>query len=300
VIYGADVSSSARELTAPRKADRLPAKWYSIHRGYLRVIKGFLREIKLMYKERVKEHNCLFRATYLLKILDHFAQELPSIAKGAESRWRSRALNPLLQRQLLGVPDQEPNLVRIMVGSSKDEAAAAYLTRDPLDPSEVQNLLRRILYVWPVRWSLSYLYKKATAESYASSRENTVSLFWERRGVSDEEYDACSLCSYEEAVIRAEDLEVHYKSLLSAGVGRLHLYKRTTHQHPSRKRLEREASVRRPSGGLPAPALIEIAASPAHHCPRPLIRRSGRRTSNIRIPNPERTHTPTLQWLGEN
>ena len=48
---------------------------FKIHAGYL----GFLREINFMYQNNISFHTTLHRATYLIKILDSFAAELPLI-----------------------------------------------------------------------------------------------------------------------------------------------------------------------------------------------------------------------------
>ena len=91
-----------------------------------------------MYGDNVTEGNCLFRATYLLKVLDLFAKELVGIAAELPQRWRSRVLNPILQRQLAGVLDNVPNMVELQVGRSVEEAAQFYLTVDPLNPDNTQ------------------------------------------------------------------------------------------------------------------------------------------------------------------
>jgi hypothetical protein len=175
VVHGPDVSGDARNLASPTDAQLLPVKWYSIHQGYLRVIEGFLREIDLKLKDKVNDHDCLYRAVYLLKILDHFAQELPSVTRGMESRWRSRALNPLLQRQLVGICDLDLETTRCWA-KTPDAVARLYLTRDPLDPDEVTNLLRGILYVWPVFWSLGHLGVAASVDDYRAIRERGKGL----------------------------------------------------------------------------------------------------------------------------
>ena len=211
VCYGKDVPKEAKELQAPDEENELGVgKRYKVHAGYRRAIAGFLREIDLMYQDKVTEHNCLFRATYLLQVLDHFVDELPGITAGAESRWRSRALNPLLQRQLRGTFDQSPRSIMLDVGPTKEEAAEYYLSRDPLDPAECCNLLTGILYVWPVRWSLGHLTAKATAQGYLRTRNNTEHLLRERREISDEEWESLTLWPYEKTILVAEGLTNFY------------------------------------------------------------------------------------------
>jgi len=216
VIWGDDVPLHMREVEEPTKEQWVGRKTYNIHRGYLRVIMGFLREISLMFGGKVKEHNCLFRGTYLTKILDHFAAELPSIVQGAESRWRSRTLNPLLQRQIRGLADQEPGQVEVAVGKTLEAAADFYLTLDPLHPNQVKSVLRYTLYVWQVRWSLRYLTDPMPGQSsYTRTRNNTVHLFNARADISDEEHGAVALTKEEVKLIVEEGIERFYLAMIA-------------------------------------------------------------------------------------
>jgi hypothetical protein len=180
----------------------------TVHRGYYRVIRGFLREIALMYDEEVKDQQCLFRATYLLKILDHFAAELPGITKGSERSWRSRALNPLLQRQLRGLSDQDSKRIRVQVGSDPTSVTAFYLTHDPLHPGVVPQLLRNLLYVPPVRWSLEHLCRPGCEGSYLRTLQNTHHILKSRAALSPSEFDSVPLCDFEVQLIRLELVRV--------------------------------------------------------------------------------------------
>ena len=222
-IYGEDVHDDPMNLRAPNEDEVEPEEGikYKLHAGYRRVIAGFLREIALMQQDKLKEHNCLFRATYLLEVLDHFADKLPGITVGAESRWRSRALNPLLQRQLRGTFDQAPMSVMLDVRSTKEEAAEYYLTRDPLDPKERESLLVGILYVWPVRWSLGHLTIRGTDENYTRTREGTEVLLKMRSQIPDEEWDTKRLWDYEEWIIGEERLTQYYGYHMQRAVSHL-------------------------------------------------------------------------------
>jgi hypothetical protein len=72
-IWGHDLPEDGREIQRPGEEQLLPvSRWFKIPKGYYRVIKGFIREIDLLYDDRVKDRHCVFRAIYLLKILDHF------------------------------------------------------------------------------------------------------------------------------------------------------------------------------------------------------------------------------------
>ncbi|KAF9643111.1 hypothetical protein BDM02DRAFT_3192187 [Thelephora ganbajun] len=121
-----------------------------------------------------KDHNCLFRGTYLMMVLDFFVLDLKGIAEGVEVEWRLAALNPLLQRQLRGLQDQETGMIKMDVGRTLDEVEEFYLKKDPLDPDNVKELLRSLVYVWLVRWSLGHLCKETNhRESYYEVYRNT-------------------------------------------------------------------------------------------------------------------------------
>jgi hypothetical protein len=218
VVYGKKATVDHRQLERPTGAELQKPTVYKIHAGYSTVLRGFLREIELMYDDSVQEHNCLFRATYLLKILDHFAAELPAISSGIESRWRSRVLNPILQRQLRGVFDQEPEMVEKTIGPTLEDAANFYLQLDPLGPDRKQDRLRNILYVWPVRWSLAYMGVDGTQDSYTRTRITTEHLLEERGHVSDEDYNSRVLMPYEYTVICQEKLGDYYEDVITNAV----------------------------------------------------------------------------------
>ena len=56
------LSKAERETKMPKKSELLKAQTYSVHPGYRRVLLGFLREIEFMSYDKLKSHNCLFRA----------------------------------------------------------------------------------------------------------------------------------------------------------------------------------------------------------------------------------------------
>jgi hypothetical protein len=215
VIWSSEVPDDARKLQRLSNKRVLSiCTWYKIPRGYYRVIKGFLREIHLTIRDGVMEPNSLFRTTYLLKILDHFADELPEIKRGDEIAWRSHALNPLLQRQLRGLSDQDSTM-KIQVGSNAGAAAEFYLTLDPLDPTMIPRLLRGILYIWPVRWSLTSLSLPSTQATYLGTLQNTEHILALRKAVPESEYNSVPLCPFEVNFIRSWGLEKYYSLLLS-------------------------------------------------------------------------------------
>ena len=100
VVYGSDVPLKVKELEPPEDKQLMVPTRYKIHVGYCCILAGFLWEIALMHVDKANKHNTLFCATYLSKVLDHFANELSGITEGIESHWQSWALTPLLQHQL--------------------------------------------------------------------------------------------------------------------------------------------------------------------------------------------------------
>jgi hypothetical protein len=223
VVHGEDAPDKAQDLEPPTTAQLLTARRYKIHAGYYGVLLGFLREIHLVNGDGVKGERSLFRAIYLLKILDHFAKELPGITVDTRSRWRSRALNPILQRQLRGVSDQEAGMVKAEVGKTLEAAVEFYLVRDPICPESVRWRLRNILYVFPVRWSLGHLKIAGSQENYDDAYEATTRLLSERVKVSDEDFEGKVLCEYELEVIEQEQLKEYYVTYIMEAVRCIHL-----------------------------------------------------------------------------
>ena len=123
-----------------------------------------------MAKDNIADERLVSRAQYLTRVLDSLAKELCSLPskprafkcsdgmgnmKNAPHMFRSQVLNPILQRQLRGIPDNEPTEVELAVGTSDKEVEAFYLDLDPLHPDLVMRTLRNLIYILPVRFSLA-------------------------------------------------------------------------------------------------------------------------------------------------
>jgi hypothetical protein len=78
--------------------------------------------------------------------------------------------------------------------------------RDPLDPALIPELIRGILYVWPVRCSLGRLHSSCSKKRYEFTRANTSSLLKTAAAVDGQEDAAEKVIESENAVIAAEDL----------------------------------------------------------------------------------------------
>lgn len=200
-------------MTDPTPEELGPLREHRIHAGYRRVLTGFIWEIEFMIVDKIATHNCLHRGVYLSKVLDLFAEELESVPKNAGVRFRSRVLNPLLQRQLQGICDQEPGMIEKDVGETLEGAAKYYLKLDPLDPKHTNKMLHEILYIWPVRLSLSPV--QGSERRYERGRKNTEFLLIERSNITDDEAALPGLRRYEYRVIKVEQLQAYYDHLLN-------------------------------------------------------------------------------------
>lgn len=205
-----------KEQEAHTERDLGPPKKYTLHLGYHRVLAGFLQEIKFMEEDKLKSYNCLFRGTYLSKILDIFVEELSRIPENSPWCFRSRALNPLLQRQLRGIHDDYPMQVKMEVGESRADVGKFYLELDPLAPALINKLMRNILYIWQVRLSLGFLLADVPAENQnmTSAIHKTKNLLVCRSRTYDAEWDRRLLMKYEVSMIQEENLGVYYSPLL--------------------------------------------------------------------------------------
>lgn len=151
-------------------------------------------------------------------VLDLFAEELRTAAAPVPARFRSYVLNPLLQRQLRGIPDSVGTAVMAEVGESRGEATKFYLSEDPLDPDHIHTILQNILYIWHVRLSLTYLYRTDWTEHTCGAAMDATREMAARRGeVSDEAWAREMLSGFEIKVVRREGLGWYYSELIWLG-----------------------------------------------------------------------------------
>jgi hypothetical protein len=202
---------------------------FVINGGYYRVILGFQREIALVLEDGEHNEGCLFRAMYLLRVLDRFAEELfDAGANSITTNWRSRVLNPLLQRQLRGIYDHDTVAIKKLVGATLEEAATFYLTDDPLDHNAGRRLRRSLLSLWQVRWSLGQFrngqHYRAVAKDYHRSNNSTKKLIQDKDLMKQDEFDRIVLWEFEGSVIVAEGIFAYYEDLMQEAVSDLYLY----------------------------------------------------------------------------
>ena len=205
-----------KDLSDPKKVSD-PAAWkygnpvqYKIHTGYQRVLQGFIRETELVTHDKIIQDQVLSRANYLGKVLDLFVGELKGRILPPED-FRSGVLNPILQRQLRGIVDENADHVKQAVGSTLEEAAEFYLKLDPLDPRHIMMILKGLLYVTPVRLSLGYLSYACNEGQVKEISKNTALMIEFANGPPQK---AGGLRPKEVEIIHAEQLEIFYQKLL--------------------------------------------------------------------------------------
>ena len=218
IIRNPHLSLAQKETTDPTPAELGKAKIYTIHVGYLRILAGMTREIKFLTEDKLGSHNCVFRAVYLMKVLDLFANELAKLGTETSLRFRSPVLNPILQRQLRGIHDHEPAQVLEAVGNTLEDATDFYLKFDPLNPRHIPTILRNLLYVWHVRLSISFLYVRCTEDAYEGALRKTDYLITQRAKIPDDEWDAEILNEDEYQIIEQDLLNKYYQGLIECSV----------------------------------------------------------------------------------
>jgi hypothetical protein len=209
VFWPIHMSEAPTEVPIPTPNQLNPSRTFRIPAGYKRLLRGLIREIEFVTIDKIKSCHCVFRAIYLIMVLDFFAEELERYGTDntKAAMFRSRVLNPIMQRQSHGLYDHSPKTVRALVGTTKKAAARFYLDRDPLLPQWIPSLRRGILYIWPVRSSLLHLFRTTDQEGYDQSRKNTDVLLAARGEVSDEEFSRSrEYYDFELAIVNAENL----------------------------------------------------------------------------------------------
>jgi hypothetical protein len=214
-------SEQGAHYNDPGHSQLWSAARYKIHAGYRRVLLGFNREIDFIVDDCMEDEQLRFRAHYLMKVIDAFVCELQGQRVKSPTEFRSRVLNPIVQRQRWGISDNDPEKVKIAVGSTVDDAKRFYLSRDPLDPQDSRTLLRHLLYITSVRTSLGFLHAGLTKELYERSVFNSKYLM-EHRTILSGSGDQALLSPSEVKVIQSEGLQELYRELIEASVSSHH------------------------------------------------------------------------------
>jgi hypothetical protein len=111
-------------------------------------------------------HEAVRRKAYVGRVLDALADELLEDYFSAHT-FRSAVLNPILQRQLCGIPDVYSPAIRTAVGGGIDtditigHASMFYLGLDAVDPITIPSFRRNLVYIREARWHLMSLGARA-------------------------------------------------------------------------------------------------------------------------------------------
>ena len=196
---------------------------YKIHAGYSRVLLGFDRELDFVLDDKMKMEELQFRSLYLMRVLDAFVEELEKRTINDPAKFWSRVLNPIIQRQLRGVSDNNADEVKRVVGIKPEDAMKFYLAQDPLDPKFIVAVLKNILHITPVRISMAVFGSGLQKHGYESAKGNTE-IIGIARSTSQENDDKGPLLPDELELIRREGLQNVYKNLIEASVSGHHPY----------------------------------------------------------------------------
>jgi len=173
-----DISFGSIRKVVRKKAWRPQWKTRRIPLPYIRLIHQLQLEDE--HGNSNQGHEAQRRKSYAQRVLDQLAEELEAV-KEPGPQWRSKVLTPIMQRQLQGVCDTYSPSVEAAVYAgdpldSDDEneeevtigdATYFYLDRDPLDPSEIPNYRRNLIYVHQMKWHLAIVLQKFPVTSIA-------------------------------------------------------------------------------------------------------------------------------------
>ena len=142
-----------------KKSYRRVTKEVDVPIQYARIIHQFLLED--LHGKRDRGHESLRRRTYVDAMLDALGIELDRY-HGQPGNFRSRVLNPVLQRQIRGVPDVYAPSIRNAVapGVEKptiEQVTSFYFQYDVLDSKFIPSFRRNLVYSREVIWQLSCL-----------------------------------------------------------------------------------------------------------------------------------------------
>ena len=152
ITYGA-------ERKVPKKNTyRRVLKTVEIPLQYARIVHQFIIESK--HGELDTGHESLRRFTYVQATLDAFGRELDRY-RGEPAAFRSKILNPILQRQIRGVPDAYAPSIRNAVAPGVEkltikDVTSFYLGVDVLDPKYCPSLRRNLIYSREALWHLAH------------------------------------------------------------------------------------------------------------------------------------------------
>lgn len=229
------------EVGAPVKKPKVQAtemcwKKLKIPLVYVQLIDQLHQEDK--HGDEDSRHESLRRQSYARRVLDAVGKELRRYS-GSGVSFRSKVLNPILQRYLRGVPDSYTPSVRAAISIDSNptfaDASAFYLIRDPVDKAWIPHYRRNLVYIAESRWHLGYLLKTMAIgdtsdfDMVRNNHDKVMGALGEENDEDDEdeaedvnidniedEYEPKAFSEAEIRIIVEEGLEKFFKKELEA------------------------------------------------------------------------------------
>jgi hypothetical protein len=177
--------------------------------------------------DRDSGHESLRRQSYVRDILNHVAKELKTV-KEPTRRFRSKVLNPILQRYLRGIPDCYTPSIRAAIADDGQPTIADvtrfYLSEDPVSPKHMDRYRRNLVYLTELRWYLGVVLETIAigdAEAFNKIRTNHDKIMTAVAGADsdeDEDDEPGPFNKTEVEVIVDEDLADFFSDELEAVV----------------------------------------------------------------------------------
>ena len=166
------------EKTRNNSENRLREREFDIPLVYTQLIDQLCCEMD--HADHNSSHEALRRSAYATDILEQLGLELKTCEAGGPG-FRSKVLNPILQRYLRGIPDSYTPIVQeavahtsaqvkkaLTIGEGDDAeddaregtmptilgATVFYLSKDPVDPKNTPYYRRNLVYLAEARWHL--------------------------------------------------------------------------------------------------------------------------------------------------
>ena len=211
-----------------RTGIRIKKKEMEIPAAYVRLIDMF---------NKLEEHG-LFdhshegqrRSSYAERMIEELGKELWSTSVVGKE-FRSKVLNPVMQRHKLGIPaDYTPTVERAVSRGRQPtirDATRLYLEHDPVDPAAIHSYRRNVIYIPEARWHLGIMLgviKIDNEEVFHDFHTNTDTMILDRKTNPPNpiEHNSQGVPAYtriETEVIINEGLEVFFKDELGIDVG---------------------------------------------------------------------------------